>query len=1006
MVKLKLILSSLAIFIFSFSVKAQVVINEGSNRNFSTINDEDGEYADWIEIYNAGTDTVDLYNYSLSDDVTLPAMWTFPHVNLLAGEFKTVFCSGKNRKPISGFINVTNTGTFSPVIGWNTHTFATPFYWDGISNILVNTCSYSSTGYITNSVFNQTTTSFPSTVFAFQDGSAASCFSAFGTPVSLRPNMKLNGVTIGSGVVNNSPYDYPAPYGNWYWGAKNQMLILASELIASGLSAGNITSLAFDVASTDAVTYDYIDINLKLVSSNSVSSSFVAVDPNNNQHTNFKISGAGDETISLYSPSQVMQNSLLVNCINLDNSIGYFHDASTTIALFETATPSATNNLSVPYSGYLSAPVFSLSSGFFSTAQSVTITNPNILPSTIYYTLNGDDPTDSAILYTGNPIFISYACVLKARAFASGTLASPITVSSYFLGVNHETPILSVVTDHTNLYGATGIFDNWWTDWQKPAYVEYFDSTHQLIFSQPSGMQIDGGAGGSRSNPQHSFRVELANDVLGGSAINYKVIPNRPLRTKYSNFYLRNGSNQYLTLPYKDACQVNAMCGETNNYFSAWRPVSVYVNGSYYGLYELREKFDAEYFKTLENATSDSTDILSMSYWYGSVLRALQGSVDSFISSYVSYYNLNTADTGFWNKADQFIDMKYYADYIIGQSWMGNVDWPGNNIKLYRSDKTDYRWRFCLIDQELAMGPNSWTDCNFDHINYMLTQDPNNPFINIWLKGIQNNKFRDYFINRFADVMNTAYKFDKIEAIENNMFNQTVLEMQNEYARWGDPNNIPGQMSNFYNNHLVFLDQLSQRTTVVRNNIQTDAVLTQQVDLTLDVFPSGAGKIHISTIEPDTYPWEGIYFDGLPVKIEAIANPGFHFIHWGNNSLLTDVLNPVFNDTLETNLVDFTAFFDVNVSAPLISDVQTDFSLYPNPAKNNLYLYNNSGNSYSCAMFQIIDLNGRIMEEGNISYTANETAIDIKSLSSSAYLFRILNADGIINQFRFVKIAD
>ena len=153
---------------------------------------------------------------------------------------------------------------------------------------------------------------------------------------------------------------------------------------------------------------------------------------------------------------------------------------------------------------------------------------------------------------------------------------------------------------------------------------------------------------------------------------------------------------------------------------------------------------------------------------------------------------------------------------------MGNTDWPGNNIKIYNSDKTNYRWRFCIIDQELAMAPNGWSDCNFDHINYMLTQNPANPFIGIWLKGIQNNKFRDYFINRFADVMNTSYKFDRLSAIENNMYNQTILEMPNEFMRWGDPNNITGQMNNFQNNHLVLLDQLSLRTEQVRNYIKND----------------------------------------------------------------------------------------------------------------------------------------------------------------------------------------
>jgi hypothetical protein len=76
--------------------------------------------------------------------------------------------------------------------------------------------------------------------------------------------------------------------------------------------------------------------------------------------------------------------------------------------------------------------------------------------------------------------------------------------------------------------------------------------------------------------------------------------------------------------------------------------------------------------------------------------------------------------------------------------------------------------------------------------------------------------------------------------------------MPNEYARWGDPNNINQQMNDFYNNHLILQDQLSQRTGIVRDNIQYHFNLPNQVDLTLDVFPEGAGKININV------PYRGI----------------------------------------------------------------------------------------------------------------------------------------------------
>jgi hypothetical protein len=990
----------------SCSLVAQVVINEGTNRNYLTIADEDAEYPDWIEIYNPGSDTVSLLNYSLTDNENNPDKWIFPNIRLAPGEFRVVFCSGKDRKPISGFISVVNTGTFNPVVGWNIHILTTPFNWDGVSNILVNTCSYSSAGYTTNSVFNQTATAFLSTIFSFQDGSDAACFLGYGTPVYLRPNIKLNYVAIGTGTVQNSPTDYPAPYGNWYWGARNQMLIIASELIDAGVSAGEISSIGFDVAATDPNTvYDYIDIHMKMVSSNAVSSSFETVNPNNFLHTNFKISEEG-ETIYLFSPDQVLMSSLYVNCTNLDNSRGSYPDAAPDAFLFDAATPAATNNNSATFSGYLEAPLISVPSGFFVTPIDVTIANPNNVPSQIHYTLDGNDPTIGSPVYNGTPITILESKVLKARIFGNEILPSPMAAATYFNWVFHYTPILSVITDNANLYGSMGIFDNWWTDWERAAYVEYFDSTKQLIFSQKAGIQMDGGWGGSRSNPQHSFRVELDDGVLGEGPIDYQLIPNRPERTKYGKFYLRNGSNQYLSFPYKDACQVEAMAGETNAYHSAWRPVSVYINGSYFGLYELREKFDTEYFETLEDADPDLTDILGISAWYGGVLRAVAGNVDSFFISYAAFNELNPADTSYWTLADHYFDLTWYTDYIIGESWMGNTDWPWNNIKIYRSNATNYRWRFCLIDLELALMPGGWTDCYLDHIQYMLSQSTGIPYINIWLKSMQNERYRNYFINRYADVMNAMYRFDQLSAVESSFYDQMVLEMPNEYARWGDPNNIGQQMADFHNNHLTFLDQLSLRTEQVRNHIQSNFALPNQVEITLNVHPEGAGKINISTLTPDEYPWQGVYFNGIPVRIEAIGSEEFTFSHWGSNGIIYDTLNAVFLNMLNAESIAFNAYFDSITTTVEESQGDTRFTLFPNPVCDQLHVLTAGSNLHNDISYQIMDMNGRMVVEGNLAGIKAETVINFKSPPASVYLLRLFTSNETLEIIRFIKITE
>ena len=968
------------------SAFSQLVLNEGSNKNYLSIADEDGDHPDWVELYNAGTDTVFLLGYSLSDEQDEPDKWTFPNVFLPPGEFLLVFCSGKDRQPLDGFVPVAYEANYTPQVGWNTHDFSQPLVWGGTSDLLINVCSYRSAGYTVNSVFRQTATPYLSSVFAFQDGSDAICQAKYGFTSNLRPNLRVNGIQIGDGNVQNSPFDYPAPYGNWYFAARHQFLIPASELQAAGLSPGPLASLAFDVAETDPnTTYDYLDFSIKLVNGTELSSSFLPLDTIGRLHTNFKISSAG-ETIYLFSPGQQLLSSLTVQAPQPDNSNGLLPNGSGNAVSFVKASPEASNAGSAIFSAILSPPLINTPSGFYDQLLTVSLTNPNGPGTVIRYTLNGEDPKPGSPLYTGTPIQVYYSSALKARVFGANSLPSEAAVASYLIGVEHSTPVLSVVTSPQNLYGPTGIFDNWPLDWERAAHAEYFDSTQQLIFSQRTGMQIDGGAGGSRSHPQHSFRLELDDPVLGASPVQYPLIPNRPQRGEYNRIYLRNGSNYYLQLPHKDAAHVQGMGAETFNYYSAWRPVSVYINGSYFGLYELREKIDAAFFETYDQADPGTMDLLSLSFWNGSVLRAVEGKVSNFYDSYAQFQGLDAADTDFWTQADAHFDMTWYADYIIAETYAGNVDWPHNNIRFYRSDATGFRWRFCLIDLEGGFNPLGFSSAQDDHIAYVLGADPNNPFINIFLKSIQNQRFRRYFINRYADLMNTSYQYERLSAIENDMFEQTVVEMPRQFMRWGDPNNVGGQMDNFVNNHEIFQSQLNIRTPLVRNHIQQNFGLNKKVQVLLDVYPPEAGKIQISTIIPESLPWTGIYFHGNPVRLTAIPNPGYEFSHWEPNAVLNQ---PNTQASFEVDIHSSTQFVAVFEADPLSAGERSEGQLhiYPNPSTGHFTIgLPDSWPLHEPLDIQVTDLPGRTVCHLREQPGGRAVQLDLQHCAPGTYL--------------------
>ena len=237
------------------------------------------------------------------------------------------------------------------------------------------------------------------------------------------------------------------------------------------------------------------------------------------------------------------------------------------------------------------------------------------------------------------------------------------------------------------------------------------------------------------------------------------------------------------------------------------------------------------------------------------------------------------------------------------------------------------------------------------------------------------------------------------------MFNQTVTEMPNEYARWGNAGNIPLQMNEFYNNYMSFENELVCRTTQVRNHIQNNFNLPQQIDVTLDVFPAGAGKIHISTITPSDYPWQGVYFDGIPIRMEAIPNPGYSFLNWGANAQITNVLNPIFYDTLQSNLLFKAYFSKLPNYIPSIDENKSNFVLYPSPAYDQVTILCENQAILNEGNYEITTISGVKVQEGNLNKSKRETTISVNSLAPGVYFFHIYNPQaGMHWNIKFVKM--
>ena len=897
---MKFLFLSLFVVFCSYYINSQVYINEASNANATTLFDFQGDDPDWIEIYNASTESISLKNYALSDKFSEPQKWIFPDVNLAANSFMTIFASGKNYFDL---INHYETAVY-PTNNWkylipdvNTaSTWKNPDFNDnswlnaplgigyGDGDDATNIGPFAYSAYVRTSFNIADTSKILKTILDldFDDG-----FVAY-----------LNGIEIArSGLTGNPPnWDelsadhealiYQSLYPEKYIldevlfqsALKNGTNVLAIEVHNASFTSSDLSLIPYlSFGFADATTYYGGDVH-----------EWFNVQNNNVFHTNFTIKGEG-ESIYLSDTLGQIIDSMYVPDLDADMSFGRQNDGGNSSFIFPIPSPGQSNNVSQAYIGKELDPTILFNGGFYTEEITVKVTNNSISNGELRFTLNGQNPTINSDIFPDS-ILLNANSVLKVICFPTQTtyLQSNTVTESYFFLEDFTLPVLSISTDDVNLYGPTGIFDNNQTDWKKPCFVEYFDADGLKKFDTRASIKPDGGAGGSRTNPQHSVTIEPSNDVYGeGKPILYPLIPEKSFINEYHSFYLRNGSNLWNQYPQKDATIMRIM-SESNVGSQAYSPVVVYLNGEYFGVYELREKTKAEYFEGNYGNDPDSLDLLSVSYFYApSVLRISQGSDTGFYNMRDFVTSYPPANSDYFDKCHEKIDLYSFADYISAENWFANFDWIYNNMKVYRTRTKGNRWRFNLQDMEIGLG--IWGNFDSNLFDYLRTQNLPNPYTEIFNGLMANNDFHDYFINRYADLMNTTFQEDYYKPITKSMYNELLPEMPRQFERWtGD---VAGGMATFENNLIWLLYQFNNRNGYVRDQIVAEYNLTKKVDVTLDVLPKGAGYIKISTVIPKTLPWTGVYFDGVPVEITAVPNAGYEFISWqANNEIPSDEL--------------------------------------------------------------------------------------------------------------------
>lgn len=717
-------------------------------------------------------------------------------------------------------------------------------------------------------------------------------------------------------------------------------------------------------------------------------------------HTNFKISASG-ESIVLTDPAGAVIDRVDIPASESDIAYGRISDGSLPW-IFQTPSPGAKNTGTIILP--LSDPVVaSQPAGFYSPSVTVALTAGG---SKIHYTLDGGDPDTTSTVYA-QPITIQKTSVLKAVSTKAGHRPSPIIHQSYFINENTDLPVISLSSDPYNLFDYNhGIYAdgpgwtptapnygaNFWMDWERPAHIEFFEDDKSLGFSENCGIAIYGAY--TRSFPMKSISVKFKSEY-GVSEIHYPLFPDLDLPT-YDSFVLRNSGNDFYYTHIRDA-MMQTLVQDLDIDYLEYRPAAAFINGEYWGIYNIREKISEHYVASHHNVDADNIDMLEGN------MELIHGDAQNYqqLVNYISSHNMATDEA--YNYVNQMIDLDECLLYFAAEVYYNSQDWPANNLKYWRERSAAGRWRWILYDLDFGFNLYETTGQSENHLTYLLsgieTRPGSNPPWSTLLprKLMENPRIKNQFINLIADLLNTNFESSRVVNTINQLAGHIANEIGRHRKRWG----ISEQTAS---DHMKRMTTFAlERPGYLRGFVRDYFHCGEAGKITLNATPGGQIRLNSLIFKSGELPWSGIYFIGNPVSLTAIPDPGYKFDGWTGA-----VVSPDSSASLTiSRYTNVTASFSALSSAvaergdgEMIPDRTRLLQNYPNPF--------NLETTISFALTQsefvtlkVFDLLGR--EVANL-ISDNRTAgihsvqWDARGLASGIYLCRL--EAGRENQWR------
>ena len=634
----------------------------------------------------------------------------------------------------------------------------------------------------------------------------------------------------------------------------------------------------------------------------------------------FKLSSSGEELFLSDSSGLVIQH---VSLPEIEKDSTYSLQADGTWHITE-PTPMKANSAGVPYvkKVYVAAPRFSHEAGFYDTPFDLTLEGYRTYK--LYYTTDGSIPDENSALYTGpihiddatsNPNTLSMrrdiligsvtppsklvkkATIIRAVAIDPDGNRSNEVTNTYFVGFqNYENyqdiPVISIVADPYDLFDEKeGIYVRgktyleWLSDrnrdqslvaqkiptnyrqhgieWEIPADIQWFDEENTLCLSQGIGIRIHGNW--SRENAKKSLKL-FARKEYGAGTFQYDILEGTQSKEK---LILRTNLG-------KDSV-IHALLAETGIQTSPFTPCLAFINGEFWGLYEIREKQGKEDIADFHGLDSDDLLVIE-----GSELVAGTTPDDVIDKSERGVYrdlrtkvsNIDASTPQGYADVNRLIDIDNFTTYIAALTYLNNRDYTSNFTLWRTSEKkddgyADGRWRWIFQDLDLCCDSGVKTSAFIDHL-------PEDVFFStLW----ENDAFKTAFLTRLMDFANVELTPEYVREFITPVFTYYNPYMYETNIRFSSDDNSKKPGTEEINNIVSFLEV--RRDEVINQITNTLGVIRGTSTLVLSDLVEGI-SLEINGHQAHIYgsSWDGIYFRGCTVTFTAGDVSGYRFTGW------------------------------------------------------------------------------------------------------------------------------